>query len=117
MILLGKLNRKIGLLPSVSLLSSILVISPTSAPAGVLQPGDCVLRSSHEEANGSFGGSVAGVYDVNGDGKGDLIVGAPAEAGGAMGSGRAYIIDGATCQILHTLHSPNPIESFGIWNF
>jgi hypothetical protein len=44
--------------------------------------------------NGHFGMAVAGVPDVNGDGRGDVAVGAPGEPGN--GSGRVHIYTGAT---------------------
>ena len=68
------------------------------------------LVSPNEENNGSFGWSVAGTGgDVNADGVPDVIVGAIREDPGSSPSdaGRAYIISGATGNVLHTLQSPN----------
>jgi hypothetical protein len=45
-------------------------------------------------AGGSFGYSVAGVGDVNGDVQSDFIVGAPAESNGQTAEGRAYVYRG-----------------------
>jgi hypothetical protein len=61
------------------------------------------LRSPSEEGGGEFGGAVSGVADVDGDGRGDLLVGASQEGLG----GRAYVFSGATGTRLHTLRSPN----------
>ena len=53
---------------------------------------------------GTFGEPVAAVPDVDGDGRGDLLVGAHAEEGYA---GRAYLFSGATGALLASLRSPN----------
>jgi hypothetical protein len=42
-----------------------------------------------------FGKSLAATGDVNGDGKGDVLVGAPLEDYGAVDAGRVYLISGA----------------------
>ncbi|MCI0536179.1 MAG: FG-GAP-like repeat-containing protein, partial [Verrucomicrobiales bacterium] len=62
-----------------------------------------------------FGFSVSGIPDVNGDGRGDVIVGAvfedlpktPERPRAVADAGRAYIFDGATGVLLHALTSPN----------
>jgi hypothetical protein len=73
------------------------------------------LRSLLPVAGGTFqaglvfqSSSVSGVPDVNGDGKGDIVVGAPSESPGnsPAGAGRAYIYSGATGALLRTLKSP-----------
>lgn len=47
-----------------------------------------------------FGGSVAGVGDVNGDGKPDFMVGARLADAGALNSGAAYVYSGANGVLL-----------------
>lgn len=69
------------------------------------------LVSPNPELMGYFGLAVAGVDDLDGDGRGELLVGAGREDDG----GRAYIFSGATGALLRTLTSPNPVTvgSFG----
>ncbi len=67
------------------------------------------LVSPNEEGPGRFGVSVSGVGDVDGDGHGDVIVGADLEDPGSSpsGAGRAYVFSGADGTVLHTLVSPH----------
>ena len=76
------------------------------------------LDSPNETANGRFGTSVAGVPDVDGDGYGDVIVGAPGEPSplGTLQAGRAYLFSGATGQLLLTLNSPVPVPAGNFGN-
>ena len=55
-----------------------------------------------------FGRSVAGLQDLDGDGRGDFVV-------GASGAGLAYILNGADGRVLRTLHPPedSPTPNFG----
>jgi hypothetical protein len=65
--------------------------------------------SPNEKEAGYFGRSVSGAGDVNGDGYADVVVGAYWENPGSSpdGAGRAYVFDGQTGALLHTLVSPN----------
>ena len=92
--------RRFHVLP-VALLGLLL------APPLAAQVATRTLASPTAEANGGFGDNVAGVPDANGDGRGDLLVGAPSENGGATDAGRAYLFSGATGALLRTLTSPN----------
>ena len=72
--------------------------------------GDLLLElgSPAPKRAGSFGEDVAGLADVDGDGRGDLAVGAPQEDNLAQpNAGSVYIFSGATGALLQTLHSPN----------
>ena len=64
--------------------------------------------SPNAAVGGEFGASVSGVADADGDGRGDLLVGARQENPGSVsyGVGRAYLFSGATGALLHTLVSP-----------
>src|SRR5690606_33453028 len=62
------------------------------------------LASLDPEAGGLFGIWVAGVPDADGDGRGDLLVGASHEDAGA---GRAHRLSGATGAPRYTLVSPH----------
>jgi hypothetical protein len=76
------------------------------------------LRSAGEQAHGFFGYSVGGIQDVDGDGRGDVVVGAPWDSPGLdpEGCGRAYIYNGTTGRFLRTLRPVFPQEdgNFGI---
>jgi hypothetical protein len=69
------------------------------------------LASPNEQANGLFGRGVAGVPDVDGDGRGEIAVGAWLEtvAPSAEKVGRAYLFSGATGALLVTIVSPNEV--------
>jgi hypothetical protein len=65
------------------------------------------LTSPNVEAGGAFGIAVAGLPDLDRDGRGELLVGAEREDVGALTwAGRAYLYSGATNRRL-TLTSPN----------
>ena len=65
------------------------------------------LFSPNGQANGEFGACVTAVADATGDGRGDVVVGAPREnVGGLIEGGRAYIVSGATGILFRALTSP-----------
>jgi hypothetical protein len=96
--------------------------SPTDAGRAYLfsgHTGDLLqaLVSPNESPGGFFGWSVSGAGDIDGDGYGDVLVGALFEDPSASltDAGRAYAYSGRTGAILHTLVSPNaqPDGGFG----
>jgi hypothetical protein len=66
--------------------------------------------SPNPELNGAFGHAVAGISDIDGDGRGDYIVGAPFENNGAMvDAGRVYVYSGATGALIRTHTNPSAV--------
>lgn len=61
---------------------------------------------------GKFGSAVAGAGDVDGDGFGDLIVGAEAEGPGVQ-TGRAYVYSGADGSLIHQWQGTSTFSLFG----
>lgn len=76
------------------------------------------LVSPHEEPGGHFGYSVAFIGDVNNNGCDDFAVGANWEESdiAPASSGRAYVFEGLTGILIHTLITTLPTEhgNFGI---
>ena len=67
--------------------------------------------------NGQFGLWVDGIADVNGDSLGDILVGAQNVTSGCTElAGRAYLLDGATGDLLRTFDAPHPQVS-GAFSF
>ena len=63
------------------------------------------LGSPTPRAEGFFGNSVAGLPDLDGDGAGDVFVGAPLETAGQPFLGLAHVFSGATGALLLTFAS------------
>ncbi|NNF45051.1 MAG: hypothetical protein HKN62_18780 [Phycisphaerales bacterium] len=64
-------------------------------------------------AGASFGNRVGGEGDFNGDGTGDLIVGAPFQATAGPSAGRATIYSGVDFSVLHVLDGADGGDRFG----
>jgi hypothetical protein len=86
-----------------ALASAVAILASAEAQTLLL-----TLDTPNPQAVAYFGYSVA-VGDVNGDGKGDIAVGAYGEdVGGNDDAGRAYAFSGADSSLLLTLDTPNP---------
>ncbi|MHC4399502.1 MAG: Ig-like domain-containing protein, partial [Planctomycetota bacterium] len=59
------------------------------------------LRNPAPEADDHFGSAIAAVGEA-------ILVGAPGDDASAANAGAAYLIDGSTGRVLHSLLSPNP---------
>lgn len=74
-----------------------LVVRPINVPLVAVQGGTGGFVIDGEAQFDSFGGSVAGGGDVNGDGLDDVVIGAPAANTMGIGStGRTYVVFGKT---------------------
>ena len=76
-------------LRAAALLAGTLALSTVQAqaPRLTLEPPDLGTSAL-------FGAAVAGVPDVDGDGRGDLLAGSPSEYGGPPVTGQAYLFSG-----------------------
>ena len=97
---LGRLRRARCLL----LIPACVIVAPAAA-APLAEPPQVTRIAAPEDVTG-FGGAVVGLGDVDGDGVGDVAV-------GAGRSGRAYVITGDTVTILQDIASPMPGLEFG----
>jgi hypothetical protein len=91
-------------------------ISAKNAGSAVLfsgATGQPVLTVTGEVAFDLFGSSVAGLDDVDGDGLGDLLVGAVWNDHSGSGAGSAYVFSGSTGSLLHALRGLAAADSFG----
>ncbi|MFN7973732.1 MAG: integrin alpha [Acidobacteriota bacterium] len=71
------------------------------------------FASPNPQSPGGFGHAMFGMKDANGDGRGDLVVGAVLESDGSgfTSTGRAYIIDGTNGQPIATLTTDTPTQT------
>lgn len=78
--------------------------------------GSLVRTIAHPDpqARARFGIAAALVPDMNGDGKAEILAGAPdQDVGGVVNAGEAFVLSGADGSVLATLLSPEPQEMAG----
>jgi hypothetical protein len=75
--------------------------------------GAVLQRLKAEAVSDAFGRHVSGVGDVNGDGAGDVIIGAPGNSANGNGAGRAYVYSGKDGKLLLTLTGERAGDAFG----
>lgn len=119
----GLFGRSVSRVPDIDgdRIPDLLVAAPSEGVSGISEAGRAyllsgsdgqvihTLSSPNSEEGGWFGGSIAGVGDVNDDGMEDLLIGAGSESiGKVKDAGRAYLFSGRNGEVLQTLTSPNP---------
>jgi hypothetical protein len=75
--------------------------------------GALLLELAGESSFDLFGSAVAGLEDLDGDGRGDLVVGASLSDAKGSGAGSAYVYSGATGALLWTLRGEASGDAFG----
>ena len=75
--------------------------------------GALLMRFDGAVIDGHFGWVVANIGDLDGDGKPDLLCGAPFEDHGGIDSGTVHLFSGADGHELRALHGSQPGARFG----
>src|SRR5262249_50250171 len=92
---------------TVATLAAVVAFLATAFPRPVRAQAVAFSSPSQQPA-GFFGRAVAGISDVSGDARGDLVIGAPNEsaAGHPAFAGRAYVLSGTDGALLPTVGPP-----------
>lgn len=72
-----------------------------------------LYRVRGDSVDVDLGTAVAGVGDVDGDGRADFVAGAPSSGGNGAGSGRAYLFSGRDGHRLATFDGEQSGDAFG----
>ena len=84
--------------------AAAVLLAAAPAVAQFLEPDVEVLTTLHAETPGDFFGFVAeAIGDIDGDGAGDYIVGAPNSSASALYGGAAYVYSGADGTLLNVV--------------
>ncbi|MEM6675690.1 MAG: integrin alpha [Planctomycetota bacterium] len=93
-------------------------VGARDAGAAILYSGSTrqrLWRIEGTDTDGALGYVVRGIEDVDGDGRGDVVVSAPGAAAstGEPGAGRVLILSGASGAVVRSFDGAAPDESFG----
>ena len=77
--------------------------------------GDLLNRIDGQRAGESFGYALAGLGDVDGDGMGEVAIGAPQSDSGAgvLNDGRVYVVSVMSASVLHDIPGPSADAQLG----
>ena len=75
--------------------------------------GSVLYSLNGDSAGDQFGASVSGAGDVDGDGVGDLIVGAPLDDNNGADSGSARVLSGVDGSVLYSFNGDSAGDQFG----
>ncbi|MEM7199158.1 MAG: hypothetical protein AAF628_02765 [Planctomycetota bacterium] len=92
---------------------AVAAVGPGKAVVFSGQDGSVLLTINGEVTGDRFGHSVSDAFDVNLDGFGDLLVGAPGDDEVPFAVGRAYLISGADGSTLRTFLGNTERDRFG----
>ncbi len=89
-----------------------ILLASAFTPISVALATEPVVHSPNPRSQGFFGYALAGIGDINNDGVGDLLVGAPGEHSGItnVNTGHAYVLSGLNADVLYTLLPPIPAQ-------
>lgn len=90
-----------------------LAIAAVAAPSAPAQPPVVLHRFDGASAGDRFGFAVSDAGDVDADGFGDVIVGAPEDDNTGANSGSATIYSGLTGEVIRVLNGNSGSEQFG----
>ena len=75
--------------------------------------GSVLYNFDGNSSGDSFGQSVSNAGDVNGDGRADVIVGAPLDDNNGIDSGSARVLSGSDGSVLYNFDGDNYEDQFG----